>query len=164
MGRLFDAAAVLLGLATENTFKGECPMALEAAAQQGIRHGTAPLPLALEPGQDASGRLVWNAAPLLQKLWEWSRRPLASKGREAAALGFHRAVVRLVADSAEYFGLADVVLSGGCFANGILLEGAVTELERRHFHVYTNEAVPCGDGGISLGQAYYGLLRRGKRK
>lgn len=89
---------------------------------------------------------------------------LSAAEREAAALGFHQALIRLVADSAEQFGLPDVVLSGGCFANGILLEGAVTELERRHFHVYTNEAVSCGDGGISLGQAYYGLLRRRLRK
>lgn len=164
MGRLFDTAAVLLGLATENTFKGECPMALEAAAQQGIRHGTAPLPLAMKARRDADGRLLWDAAPLVRQLWQWGRKPLSAAEREAAALGFHQALIRLVADSAEQFGLPDVVLSGGCFANGILLEGAVTELERRHFHVYTNEAVSCGDGGISLGQAYYGLLRRRLRK
>lgn len=75
MGRLFDTAAVLLGLATENTFKGECPMALEAAAQQGIRHGTAPLPLALKARRDADGRLLWDAAPLVRQLWQWGRKP-----------------------------------------------------------------------------------------
>jgi hydrogenase maturation protein HypF len=39
------------------------------------------------------------------------------------------------------------------------LETCTKELQERDFQVYYNEAVSCGDGGISLGQAYYGLLQ-----
>jgi hydrogenase maturation protein HypF len=64
----------------------------------------------------------------------------------------------MIADSAGRFGIRDVVLTGGCFANGTLLARAAEKLRRRHFRVFVNKAVPCGDGGISLGQAFYGLL------
>ena len=77
----------------------------------------------------------------------------------AAALGFHYAVVNMVADMAERMGVKQVALAGGCFANRILLETCTKELQERGFRVYYNEAVSPGDGGISLGQAYYGLLR-----
>ena len=77
----------------------------------------------------------------------------------AAALGFHYAVVNMVTDMAERMGVKQIALAGGCFANRILLETCTKELQERGFLVYHNEAVSCGDGGISLGQAYYGLLR-----
>jgi len=46
-----------------------------------------------------------------------------------------------------------VVLSGGCFQNKILLEGAVDKLKNSGFDVYCHQQVPSNDGGISLGQA-----------
>ena len=77
----------------------------------------------------------------------------------AAALGFHYAVTDMVIDMAESSGVRQIALCGGCFANRILLESCESELQKRGFAVYYNQKVSCGDGGISLGQAYYGLLR-----
>ena len=77
----------------------------------------------------------------------------------AAALGFHHAVTNMVIDMAESSGVTQIALCGGCFANRILLESCVDELQQRGFAVYYNQKVSCGDGGISLGQAYYGLLK-----
>ena len=99
--------------------------------------------------------IVYNPAPL------WN--PLCNvRGNEAsvcaAALGFHYAVVNMVTDMAERMNVKQVVLAGGCFANRILLETCTKELQERGFLVYYNEAVSPGDGGISLGQAYYGYL------
>ena len=65
----------------------------------------------------------------------------------------------MVTDMAERMGVKQVVLTGGCFANRILLETCTKELLERDFQVYYSEAVSCGDGGISLGQAYYGILK-----
>ena len=45
------------------------------------------------------------------------------------------------------------------FANRILLEKTVASLSEENFDVYINKFVPSGDSGISLGQAYYGLLK-----
>ena len=51
-----------------------------------------------------------------------------------------------------------IVLSGGVFNNRILTSFAISALEEKGFSVYINEKVPCGDGGIALGQAYLASL------
>ncbi|MBR0293457.1 MAG: carbamoyltransferase HypF, partial [Acidaminococcaceae bacterium] len=176
MGRLFDAAASLLGLADFNSHQGRCAMALESAARIALREKIQPLPLAFAieeerdensntrrndavnaggNGKNNLGKVVFNPAPLWNPLCK-------ARGNEAsvraAALGFHYAVVSMVTDMAERMGVKQVVLAGGCFANRILLETCTKELQERGFLVYYNEAVSPGDGGISLGQAYYGYL------
>ena len=177
MGRLFDAASSMLGLADFNSHQGRCAMALESAARVALREKIELLPLAfaieeerdensntrrndaVDAGDDDKndlGKVVFNPAPL------WN--PLCNaRDNEAlvcaAALGFHYAVVNMVTDMAERMGIKQIALAGGCFANRILLETCTKELQERGFLVYHNEAVSCGDGGISLGQAYYGLLR-----
>jgi hydrogenase maturation factor HypF (carbamoyltransferase family) len=45
-----------------------------------------------------------------------------------------------------------VVLTGGCFQNRILLEGAVGRLNAEGFRPYWHQRVPPNDGGIALGQ------------
>ena len=49
-------------------------------------------------------------------------------------------------------GLDRIVLSGGVFNNNRIFVGTVERLESESFSVYTHSDVPCGDGGISLGQ------------
>ena len=48
----------------------------------------------------------------------------------------------------------DVSLSGGCFNNSLLVTIIYTKLKNLGFNIYTNNQVPCGDGGIALGQVY----------
>ena len=181
MGRLFDAAASLLGLADFNSHQGRCAMALESAARVALREKIQPLPLAfaiedvaLDEGRSSNNhsekevinisgntksnlkKVVYNPAPVWKALLQVKKE---SQEIFAAALGFHYAVVNMVIDIAERVGVKQVALAGGCFANRILLETCTKELQERGFQVYYNEAVSCGDGGISLGQAYYGLLR-----
>ena len=147
MGRLFDAAASLLGLGEENHFKGECPMALEAAAMAATH-----APKIFWEGKERDGRLQWDGRELIRAL-------LASHGTiEEKALAFHEAIAEMILSSAEHFGLSRILLSGGCFLNQLLLMRAREALQKRGFSVYTNEKVPPGDGGIALGQAWYGLL------
>lgn len=147
MGRLFDAAASLLGLGEENHFKGECPMALEAAAMAATH-----APKIFWEGKERDGRLLWDGRELIRAL-------LASHGTiEEKALAFHEAIAEMILSSAEHFGLPRILLSGGCFSNQLLLMRAREALQKRGFSVYTNEKVPPGDGGIALGQAWYGLL------
>lgn len=147
MGRLFDAAASLLGLGEENHFKGECPMALEAAAMAATH-----APKIFWEGKERDGRLLWDGRELIRAL-------LASHGTiEEKALAFHEAIAEMILSSAEHFGLSRILLSGGCFSNQLLLTRAREALQKCGFSVYTNEKVPPGDGGIALGQAWYGLL------
>jgi hydrogenase maturation protein HypF len=61
--------------------------------------------------------------------------------------------VNWIADAAERSGVRSVVMSGGVFQNGYLVERAAAVLEARGFSVYTHQRVPANDGGIALGQA-----------
>ena len=181
MGRLFDAASSLLGLADFNSHQGRCAMALESAARVALREKIKPLSLAFAKelarsdedknysndrkfnetinadGKDNYNleKVLYNPAPVWEALLQVKRE---HKDICAAALGFHFAVVNMVTDMAERMGVKQVVLAGGCFANRILLESCTKELQKKDFQVYYNEAVSCGDGGISLGQAYYGYI------
>ena len=182
MGRLFDSAASLLGLADFNSHQGRCAMALESVARTALMEKIQPLPLAFAKEWEKSDedyknsndrrfnetinadvkdnynleKVLYNPGPIWEALLQVKRE---RKDICAAALGFHYAVVNMVIDMAERMGVKQVVLTGGCFANRILLETCTKELQERDFQVYYNEAVSCGDGGISLGQAYYGLLQ-----
>ena len=148
MGRLFDAAAALLGLGEENHFKGECPMALEAAAMA-ARRG---IPLSFH-SEEKEGCFLWDGRTLLASL-------LASHGTiEEKALAFHEAIACMILSSAEHFGIPRILLSGGCFSNQLLLTRAREALQKHGFSVYTNEKVPPGDGGIALGQAWFYLMK-----
>lgn len=55
-----------------------------------------------------------------------------------------------------------VALSGGCFQNTLLLEMMQNLLEKNGCHVLTHHLVPPNDGGIALGQAYYGACLSGE--
>ena len=176
MGRLFDAAASILGLADFNSHQGRCAMALETAARNALQNKIQPLALAfsIEEERDENrnnkynasvyavsndksnlNKVVYNPAPLWNCLCK-------SCGNEelvcAAALGFHYALVNMVVDMAERVNIKQIALCGGCFANRILLENCTTALQTRGFQVYYNEAVSPGDGGIAVGQAYYGQI------
>ena len=184
MGRLFDAASSLLGLADFNSHQGRCAMALESAARSALMEKTQPLSLAFAkeevvPDEDENKndntykeiinenddaeknlkKVIYDPTPLWKALLQIERE---RKSICAAALGFHYAVVDMVTDMAELMAVNQVALTGGCFANRILLETCTRELQKRGFQVFYNEAVSPGDGGISLGQAYYGLLKHGE--
>ena len=151
MGRLFDAAASILGLADFNSHQGRCAMALESAARRALQKNIVPLPMQFKKGNDST----YDPSPVWQTLCDLHTETEIS----AAALGFHNAITDMVVDMAENSGVRQIALCGGCFANRILLESCVDELQKRGFAVYYNQKVSCGDGGISLGQAYYGLLK-----
>ncbi len=158
LGRLFDAAAALLGLRRTATFEGQAAMELEALAK-----GASGLPLPFGIGRDESGRLQIDFKPAIRSIAEGV---LQGKDRRGLALGFHRALICAFTQAADEIraeaGIHRVVLSGGCFQNRILLEGCINGLEEKRFEVFTHHHVPMNDGGIALGQAV--IAAAGKRE
>jgi hydrogenase maturation protein HypF len=53
-----------------------------------------------------------------------------------------------------------VALTGGCFMNKYLLERSVKRLVEAGLKPYTQQRVPAGDGGISLGQMKFASLNK----
>ncbi len=147
-GRLFDAAAYLLGCGEYNHFEGQCAQSLEKLASS---CSDAPeLTLAVE---DMEKGFVLNPTPLFDALVNGSATP-AEK-----ALGFHRAIARAIAEGAckirDMCGITTVALGGGVFQNVLLLKLTVELLNSHGFRVIRNKDYPCGDGGLALGQLYW---------
>ncbi len=156
LGRLFDAAAALLGLADRNDFEAESGMALEAAA---VAAGGGP------PG-DGVMSVAGDA------LLEIDHRPLARSlaalldGGEAPGLAawfFHDAVAdglaRAARAAAERTGLRTVGLTGGVFCNALLTDLVAARLRAAGLTVLLHREVPPNDGGIALGQAAVAAAR-----
>ena len=78
--------------------------------------------------------------------------------KELLAYIFHHAVAKAIVDMAsricEEWQVNQIALSGGSFINRILLAEVIRGLSTGDKKVYINEKVPCGDGGIALGQMY----------
>lgn len=147
MGRLFDCVSAMLGICAHNTYEGRAAILLENAAT--LWEG-APihLPLPLE-GE------VWRSDRLLAALYDHIRQGVPMG---ALALGFHHAVADAIGEAAVRFAreyaCTDIALSGGVFANRLLLALCRKRLEGTGLTFYRNEKVPVGDGGIALGQAF----------
>jgi hydrogenase maturation protein HypF len=149
MGRVFDAAAGLLGLCTVMRFEAEAAIALEQAA---ARHGpSAPLAEGWRIGADGEhGLLQLNLLPLLAVLAD---EPDAGRG---AAL-FHATLGAALADwlrqAAARSGIATVAAGGGCFCNRLLLADLRRRCAEAGLRLLEARRLPPGDSAISYGQA-----------
>ncbi|HEX4311030.1 MAG TPA: carbamoyltransferase HypF [Acidobacteriaceae bacterium] len=147
-GRLFDAVASLIGLRHTVSFEGQAAMMLEAVASQ-------------DSSTDAYDFSVNGNSPMEIDLRPMIHQILAGvEARESQnrlAARFHATLVAVVGEVCRRMRaelqLNRVCLSGGCFQNGILLEGCIGLLRNEGFEVFTHREVPANDGGISLGQA-----------
>jgi hydrogenase maturation protein HypF len=157
-GRLFDAAAALLGVCDDAGYEGEAAVMLEAAASAAPAT-TAALPWRLT---EAGGLWVYDWSGTLGALLDGLA---AGTPVPALAAAFHRTVVEatvaLCARAAGRTGATVVCLSGGCLQNRLLAAGLVPALAAAGLDARLNHEVPCGDGGISYGQAVVAAARTG---
>jgi hydrogenase maturation protein HypF len=152
-GRLFDAAAAVLGVRDTINYEGQAAVELEQLAdttENSAYHA------GLEPGRP----FCLKGTDLLEAVVE---DLAAGTPRPVIAARFHHGVAALVEAGClllrERHGLATVALSGGVFANRLLLRAALARLEAHGFRVLVHSRVPCNDGGISLGQAVVAAAR-----
>lgn len=157
MGRLFDAVAAILGIGQYNSYEGECASLLEAKALKGMREQVTILPFQILREETM---YLLDPGDLIKALYEAMEK---EENVEDLALGFHLTVAEMIAKMChllrEECGINKVALSGGVFVNRILLENTLKKLQSEGFEVYRNEKVPCGDGGIALGQLYLGQFK-----
>ena len=147
-GRIFDAAAALLGVCSVNNYEGQAAIELEAMADR--------------YGQDRYGyqlskeNEVWIMDPM--PMWGEMLEDM-EKGLPKSMISrkFHLTMADLfvaaLIQARNDCGLNKVVLSGGVFHNQIILLELTLKLLAQDFEVYQHQLVPPGDGGIALGQA-----------
>jgi len=157
-GRLFDAAASLLGLVDTASYEGQGPMLLEAVAQNNVEPCDAEvIDLPLHEGEN--GLLVADWTPLLHAL----RRDELSVAQRA--MQFHVSLAHSIVRQAQRIHARapfDAVgLTGGVFQNKLLAELAMQQLSAAGFDAHLPQQAPCNDGGLALGQLIEAAYQHG---
>ncbi len=149
LGRLFDAAAGLLGLRASQRFEAQAAMELEGRAHAWEeRHGPA---ASLTDGWNINNDGHLDLLPLLAWLGECDDADLgAARFHATLAAG----LVRWAAAAAERANLSTVALGGGCLLNHLLSRDLRMGLQARGLAVLEARQAPPNDGGIALGQAW----------
>ncbi|WP_018266932.1 carbamoyltransferase HypF [Methylosinus sp. LW4] len=148
LGRMFDAAAALLGVRLVQQYEGQAAMELEA--------------LCKSPRALANGYAIENDIVDLSKLFAALLKPglAATQGAEL----FHGTLIEALAQwlcaAAQARGVTRVALGGGCMMNRILTEGLVSRLRDLGIEALLARAAPTNDGGLSLGQAHIARMRK----
>lgn len=149
VGRLFDAAAAVLGLRHAARYEGQAAMELEALAG---RRAADPLPFPIL--WSAGEEWIMDPLPLLVALGEG-----VAKGRDPAdlAAAFHEGVAATAAEIARAACSAHsvhrVALGGGVFQNSRLLVSLTERLRSFGLEVLWPIRLGFNDGAISYGQA-----------
>ena len=159
MGRLFDAAAAILGICDKATYEGEPAIELEAAAWRALDNEIAHFPDD-NAGYFASGP-SWPDGPYVldqKALFEALLGGIeAGAPADRLSLDFHVAVARssarIASDICVHEGIDTVALSGGVFMNRLLLQLLTRELKSAGLTVLVPQTVPVNDGCIAYGQA-----------
>lgn len=145
MGRVFDAAAGLLGLCHKMEFEAQAAIALEQAASRYVApQSTLPQGWRLSP----EGEL--DLLPLLNALADMQ------DAEQGAAL-FHATLVEAIADwikqATQQTGITVVACGGGCFFNKLLSAGLRERMDAMGVRMLTSKRLLPGDTAIALGQA-----------
>jgi hydrogenase maturation protein HypF len=169
-GRLFDAAAALLGVRLYSSYEGQAAIEFESLAWKAATENWK---------NTLDSTLKTNHFPdLLEEngTWQIATTQLVAKifdsllrGQNTAniALRFHfeliGSILTLIRQLSEQTGIREIVLSGGCLQNRLLLEGLFHGLLQENFQVFTGSNIPVNDGGVSVGQAIIGGLQHVSR-
>jgi hydrogenase maturation protein HypF len=155
-GRLFDAVSALAGIREYVNYEAQAAMELEAAIDDAGEDTGYPFAIR----EEGTGWII-DTRPLFLAL--------AQDLREGVPPGilsyrFHLGFVDVLARVADLVrgrtGLERICLSGGSFQNCFLSQHLQKRLEQQGFQVFAHAEVPCGDGGISLGQAMVAAHRQ----
>jgi hydrogenase maturation protein HypF len=144
-GRVLDAVGAILDLSFERSYEGEPAMRLEATASGGRDR------LQLEPQLDLP---TIGTTKLVQCIYDsiprYSQADLAYSAQNYLAHSLAEAAIRI----AEESGVKTIGFSGGVALNEHIATSIRKSISRAGLDFVSNIAVPPGDGGISLGQAY----------
>ncbi len=146
-GRMFDAAAALIGLRERAFYEGQAACELEAAAVPSRSTYPYTLLTSLDPWEIDTRALF---------------RALLDDARKGVGVGemagkFHATLASAILETCVKLGretgIGRVALSGGVFQNELLAALVMDGLRERGLAPCVHRRVPCNDGGISLGQA-----------
>ena len=142
LGRLFDAAASLIGIRNQVSYEGQAAIELEVRSRPYLASAT---PYSLDH------------AIFLPELFHAMIEDIQRK-EPAGLIGakFNHSIAQLAIalclQARVATGLQEVALSGGVWQNQLLLDLVRNGLAEQGLTVYCHQQVPSNDGGLALGQ------------
>jgi hydrogenase maturation protein HypF len=158
MGRLFDAVAALTGVRYEVHHEAQAAMELQWAAERASPADGGAYPFDV---REEGGLIVVDSAPLIRAVVSDRAGGVTVP---AMARRFHDTAVEMVVSVARTLrgrtSIDVVALSGGVFANALLLSGCTNALRAEGFRVLRHRRLPPNDGGLCVGQLVLAAARR----
>ena len=130
-GRLFDAAASLIGINQVISYEGESGLMLEELYDKNIKET---YPFKIKDG-------IIDFCPLIKEM-------IKENDKNKAVSKFFNTLIEIIAAIYKNYSNLPLVASGGVFQNRVLLE----LLLERFPNIYLPSKIPPNDGGIALGQ------------
>ena len=146
-GRLFDGISAIIGIRDAANYEAQAAMGMEFAADDFKTNEYFSFSI-----DELNGSLIFNWGDMVKEIIN-DLRENVPKGKIAAK--FHNTLAEVIVQIAQRLKFNRVLLTGGCFLNKYLIEKSINRLTEKGFKVYTQQRVPSGDGGISLGQIKY---------
>ena len=148
-GRVFDAAAALLGIASFASYEAEGPIKLEAMCKDTVE---ADYRFDITK---SDGQYIIDTEPIFLDMLKDLKK---KKDKTVIATKFHNSIVNVIVKTVSRLskdaGTRDVALSGGVFQNRFLKEKVKKKLLSLKFNCFINNKIPVNDYNISLGQYY----------
>ena len=145
-GRLFDAAAALLGVCRFASYQAEGPIKLEALCDGRVRDSYK----VKVKGKDA---YIIDTDPIFDGMLKDIKK---GRGNKVIATKFHNSmagiVISMVKRLSKELRICNIALSGGVFQNRFLMNRALEGLEKSGLNIFTNKKYSIGDFNIALGQ------------
>ena len=144
IGRIFDIVAFLGRFIDKNEYEGYSGMRIEKYYNKlRVKNGE----LRMESGELYE---IENNEINIDKLIKFVAQ---NKGNlELISTTFLNTLASIIIEISKKFDL-DIILSGGVFQNKTLMQIILKNIDKK---VYFNQTTPINDGGISLGQVYWG--------
>jgi hydrogenase maturation protein HypF len=145
-GRFLDSVAMVLGICSENSYDGECPMKLEALSKD--------TDLRINP-EYVSGRdgIYLDTSDALLKFLDLRKKGVS---RHEIAYAAHWYLGNSLADiacrAAKERDVKHIGFSGGVALNRIVTKAVIDHVKQEKLNHLIHHRVPPGDGGISIGQ------------
>ncbi|MFA5008242.1 MAG: carbamoyltransferase HypF, partial [Candidatus Omnitrophota bacterium] len=149
-GRLFDAAASILGIQHKVSYEAQAAISLEMLAGR-LKASDCAFEFSISREK---GAYIVNWQGIFSEI---VKNLKAKKDKGDIAYKFHFTMAKIIKEMSLILrrdtGINDIALSGGVFQNFLLLNLTLKLLEEKGFNVYYNKRIPTNDSGVSMGQA-----------
>ncbi|MEM3382916.1 MAG: carbamoyltransferase HypF [Nitrososphaerales archaeon] len=151
-GRVLDALSCLLGVCFKRSYEGEGAMKLESLATKG--DDSIPLPFNVKRLDNREILITSDAFSEVKALLQKgvSKEHLAASFQRGLAKGLAEMAIKIAKEK----GIKFIGFSGGVAYNEAMTKIIRNEVEKEGLVFLRHRILPCGDGGLALGQAVLG--------